>query len=145
MCIAPQLQRMETIFEYLQKANALFSVPVISIFLVGILTKKPNAQGAKLAIISGVLVYTMFSFWTLLFGSDPIMHWLHGYAISFSVAVSTLLISGLIAPRSAEEIKGSPDRQAPVDMTPWSLAVPASVIIVALTVFMYVSLFMLAQ
>ena len=32
--IAPQLVRMGTIFEYLQKANGLFSVPVISIFLV---------------------------------------------------------------------------------------------------------------
>ena len=143
--IAPQLQKMETIFEYLQKANGVFSVPVISIFLVGILTKKAPAQGAKLAIISGVLVYTTFTFWKMLFGSDPIMHWLHGYAISFAVAVSTLLISGMIAPRSAEEMNEGELRQAPVDMTPWSFAVPASIVIVMLTIVMYVALFLLAQ
>jgi SSS family solute:Na+ symporter len=143
--IAPQLSRMETIFEYLQKANGVFSVPVISIFLVGILTKSAPAKGAKIAIVSGVLVYTMFTFWTLIFGSEPIMHWLHGYAISFAVAVGTLLISGMIAPRSAEEMSGGELREAPVDMTPWSMAVPASIVIVALTIIMYIALYILAK
>ena len=144
VCIAPQLARMETIFEYLQKANGLFSVPVISIFLVGILTKRAPARGAKLAIISGVLMYTLFTFWEPITGTAPVMHWLHGYAISFAVAVSTLLISGAIAPRdlSAQPTEA---RVAPVDMTPWSLAVPASIVIVALTVASYAALYFLAQ
>ena len=90
-------------------------------------------------------MYTTFTFWKLLFGSDPIMHWLHGYAISFAVAVGTLLISGMISPRSDAEIHRGERVEAPVDMTPWSLAIPASIVIVVLTVLMYVSLFLLAQ
>ena len=143
--IAPQLVRMGTIFEYLQKANGLFSVPVISIFLVGILTKKAPAIGAKFAIVSGVLVYTVFTFWEPITGSAPMMHWLHGYAISFGVAVMTLLVFGQIAPRSPDEQASDDRSEAPVDMTPWSFARPAAVIIVVLTVAIYAGLVIIAQ
>ena len=141
--IAPQLVRMGTIFEYLQKANGLFSVPVISIFLVGILTKRH--VGAKFAIVSGVLVYTLFTFWEPITGSAPVMHWLHGYAISFGVAVMTLLVFGQIAPRSPEDQASDDRSEAPVDMTPWSFARPAAIIIVVLTVAIYAGLVIIAQ
>jgi SSS family solute:Na+ symporter len=72
--IAPQLKHMGTIFEYLQKANGLFSVPVISIFLVGILTQRASARGAKMAIVFGILTYSVFIFWKSIFGTEPIMH-----------------------------------------------------------------------
>ena len=136
---------MGTIFEYLQKANGLFSVPVISIFLIGILTQRAPASGAKLAIVSGVTTYTLFIFWEPIFGSPPVMHWLHGYAISFAVAIITLLISGIVAPRDESKLISVQESAAPVDMTPWSLAVPASVTIVVLTIIMYTGLYLLAQ
>ena len=37
--IAPLLAQLDSIFQYLQKVNGIYSVPIIAIFLLGILTK----------------------------------------------------------------------------------------------------------
>jgi len=92
-----------------------------------------------------VTTYTLFIFWEPIFGSPPVMHWLHGYAISFAVAITTLLISGVVSPRAESKLAAVQESAAPVDMTPWSLAVPASVTIIILTIIMYTGLYLLAQ
>ncbi len=136
MALAPMLAQMESIFAYLQKVNGLYSVPIISIFLVGLLTKRATAGSAKLAMGVGLLSYGYFTFF-------PIegLHWLHGYFICFLAAVMTMLVGGQISPKTAEEIAKSDERpEAPVDLTPWVHAKTASMVIVALTVVMYVTL-----
>ena len=139
MIIAPFLADLDSIFEYLQKVNGLYSVPIISIFLVGILGQKAPAKGAKWAIVLGMLSYGFFSF----FG-DSFFHWLHGYAISFAIAIATLLIFAKIQPRSFSEITDE-RLPPPVDMTPWAHAKLASVIIIGLTVLSYGLLYIAAQ
>ena len=141
MMIAPLLDQLVSIFEYLQKVNGLYSVPIISIFLVGILTKRAPAVGAKIAIFIGVAVYGFFSF-----GGIDGLHWLHGYAISFASAILTLLIFAQLQPRSAQEIaSGDELPPPPVDMTPWVHAKLASALIVSLTVLIYAWLMMIAH
>ena len=140
MIIAPFLADLDSIFEYLQKVNGLYSVPIISIFLVGILTQKAPAIGARWAIVLGMCSYGYFSF----FGTD-FFHWLHGYAISFAIAILTLTFFAFTQPRSAEEIAGAPLPPSPVDMTPWRHAKSASVVIVILTISSYGLLYMAAQ
>ena len=140
MFIAPFLADLDSIFEYLQKVNGLYSVPIISIFLVGILSQKAPANGAKWAIVLGMSSYGYFSF----FGAD-LFHWLHGYAISFALAIGTLVFFAATQPRSAEEIAGEPLPPPPVDMTPWRHAKAASVVIVVLTVLSYALLYLAAQ
>lgn len=140
MIIAPFLADLDSIFEYLQKVNGLYSVPIISIFLVGILTQKAPANGARWAIVLGMCSYGYFSF----FGTE-LFHWLHGYAISFAIAIGTLIFFAFTQPRSAEEIAGAPLPPSPVDMTPWRHAKSASVVIVILTISSYGLLYMAAQ
>ena len=60
--IAPMLDQMQSIFEYLQKVNGLYSVPIIGIFLLGITTKHVPAIAAKVGMIAGMLFYAFFSF-----------------------------------------------------------------------------------
>ena len=141
MFIAPLLVELESIFDYLQKVNGLYSVPIISIFLVGLLGTKAPAGGAKLSILLGMLCYGFFSF----FVDGETLHWLHGYAISFVVAVGTLLIAGKLSPRSDEAIAAASAAQsAPVDMSPWRHAKLAAGVIVALTIACYLGLVSLA-
>jgi len=141
MLIAPQLDQLKSIFEYLQKANGLFSVPIISIFLVGILSKRAPAWGAKVAVILGMLCYGLFTF-----AAPEGLHWLHGYAISFGVAVGTLMISALRSPRSDAELAAAAELPPPpVDMTPWAYAKLSSAVIALLTVVVYAGLFWVAQ
>lgn len=141
MIIAPQLDQLKSIFEYLQKANGLFSVPIISIFLVGILSKKAPASGAKIAVLLGMITYGVFTF----VGVEG-LHWLHGYAVSFLVAVMTLMVSAARAPRSEAEISaGAELPPPPVDMTPWRYAKHSSVVIFALTIITYMGLYLVSH
>ena len=145
--IAPILAQMQSIFEYLQKVNGLYSVPIIGIFILGIGTKHVPAIAAKIGMIVGMAFYAFFTFVNIkdvpvfFANGDGDLHWLHGYFISFISSVVVMLVIGYIKPKSIEEIAISDQRvPAPVDMTPWHQAKNASYAIMGTTVLMYLFL-----
>ena len=145
--IAPILAQMQSIFEYLQKVNGLYSVPIIGIFILGIGTKHVPAIAAKIGMIVGMAFYAFFTFVNIkdvpvfFANGDGDLHWLHGYFISFISSVVVMLVIGYIKPKSVEEIAISDQRvPAPVDMTPWHQAKNASYAIMGTTVLMYLLL-----
>ena len=145
--IAPILAQMQSIFEYLQKVNGLYSVPIIGIFMLGIGTKHVPAIAAKIGMIVGMAFYAFFTFVNIkdvpvfFANGDGDLHWLHGYFISFISSVVVMLVIGYIKPKSIEEIAISDQRvPAPVDMTPWHQAKNASYAIMGTTVLMYLFL-----
>ena len=150
--IAPMLGKMQSIFEYLQKVNGLYSVPIIGIFLLGITTKHVPAIAAKVGMLVGMLFYSFFTFVNLK-NVSPIfadstgdLHYLHGYFISFLSAIVVMLIIGKIKPKSDEDIAISDQRDpAPVNMTPWPKAKQASVAIMSTTLGIYMLLTLAAQ
>jgi len=147
ICIAPLLAQMQSIFEYLQKVNGLYSVPIIGIFLLGITTKHVPAIAAKMGMIVGMGFYTFFTFVNIkdvpAFLADGVgeLHWLHGYFISFIASIFTMLIIGYFKPKTADEIAKSDERDpAPVNMTPWSQAKNVSFAIIGITIGIYLFL-----
>ena len=145
--IAPLLAQMQSIFEYLQKVNGLYSVPIIGIFLLGITTKHIPALAAKVGMVVGMVFYAFFSFVnikdvpTFFANGDGDLHWLHGYFISFLSSVIVMIVLGQLYPKTEDEIAIS-DQQvpAPVDMTPWSQAKNASLAILCATIGIYLFL-----
>ncbi len=145
--IAPLLDQMQSIFEYLQKVNGLYSVPIIGIFLLGITTKHVPAIAAKVGMVVGMASYALFTFVNIkdvpefFANGNGDLHWLHGYFISFMGSVMVMLIIGYVQPKSSEEIAISDQRDpAPVDMTPWAQAKNASFAIMGVTVGIYLFL-----
>jgi len=152
ICIAPLLAQMQSIFEYLQKVNGLYSVPIIGIFLLGILTKRIPAMAAKVGMITGMCAYAFFTFINiqdvpqLLANSDGNLHWLHGYFISFASSIIVMLLIGYFNPKSIEEISRSEEREtAPIDMTPWKSAKKVSAGIIFMTMIIYLALTWIAN
>ena len=150
--IAPMLAQTQSIFQYLQKVNGLYSVPIIGIFLLGITTKHVPAIAAKIGMVVGMAIYAFFSFENLHnvpeFFADASgdLHWLHGYFISFISAVFVMLAIGRYKPKTAEEIAISDQRDpAPVDMTPWSESKKVSLGIMGATFAIYLLLSLVAQ
>lgn len=150
--IAPMLAQTQSIFQYLQKVNGLYSVPIIGIFLLGITTKHVPAIAAKVGMIVGMVIYAFFSFENLHnvpeFFADASgdLHWLHGYFISFITAVFVMLAIGKYKPKTSEEIAISDQRDpAPVDMTPWSQSKKVSLGIMGATFAIYMILSLVAQ
>ena len=145
--IAPQLAQMESIFQYLQKVNGLYSVPIIGIFLLGITTRHVPALAAKVGMIVGISFYSFFTFVNIkdvipfFANADGDLHWLHGYFISFLASICVMLIIGYLAPKTTEEIAVSEEKTpAPVDMTPWPMAKKVSAGIFSATVAIYLLL-----
>ena len=145
--LAPLLAQMQSIFEYLQKVNGLYSVPIIGIFLLGITTKHIPALAAKVGMVVGMAFYAFFSFVnikdvpTFFANGDGDLHWLHGYFISFLSSVIVMIILGQLYPKTEDEIAISDQKvPAPVDMTPWSQAKNASLAIVCATIGIYLFL-----
>jgi len=141
------LAQMDSIFQYLQKVNGLYSVPIIGIFLLGITTKHVPAIAAKIGMIVGISFYSFFTFVNIknvipfFANTDGDLHWLHGYFISFLASIGAMLIIGYLAPKTEEEIAVSEERiPAPVDMTPWPLAKKVSVGIFGATIAIYLLL-----
>ena len=136
ICIAPLLAQMESIFDYLQKVNGIYSVPIIAIFLLGILKKHIPAIGAKIGMAVGFISYAYFVFFPI-----ENFHWLHMYFISFTWSIMVMLLIGYLKPKTEEEIKESDKRDpAPVDMTPWVKAKEVSIAIVGATAAIYLFL-----
>ena len=147
ICIAPLLAQMQSIFEYLQKVNGLYSVPIIGIFLLGILTKRIPAMAAKVGMITGMGAYAFFTFINIqdvlpfFANPDGDLHWLHGYFISFALSILVMVLLGYFYPKSDEEIEISEKRvSAPVDMAPWESAKKVSAGIIFMTMIIYLAL-----
>jgi len=147
ICIAPILAQMQSIFEYLQKVNGLYSVPIIGIFLLGILTKRIPAMAAKVGMITGMGAYAFFTFINIkdvlpfFANPDGDLHWLHGYFISFALSILVMVLLGYFYPKSDEEIEISEKKDpAPVDMAPWESAKKVSAGIIFMTMIIYLAL-----
>jgi len=147
ICIAPLLAQMQSIFEYLQKVNGLYSVPIIGIFLLGILTKRIPALAAKVGMITGMGAYAFFTFINIkdvppfFANPDGDLHWLHGYFISFALSILVMVLLGYFYPKSDEEIEISEKKtSAPVDMAPWESAKKVSAGIIIITMIIYLAL-----
>ena len=147
ICIAPLLAQMQSIFEYLQKVNGLYSVPIIGIFLLGILTKRIPAMAAKVGMITGMGAYAFFTFINIkdvlpfFANPDGDLHWLHGYFISFALSILVMVLLGYFYPKSDEEIEISEKRDSsPVDMAPWESAKKVSAGIIFMTMIIYLAL-----
>ena len=147
--IAPMLDQMQSIFEYLQKVNGLYSVPIIGIFLLGITTKHIPAIAAKIGMIVGMAFYAFFTFVNIkdvpsfFANEDGDLHYLHGYFISLIASILVMLIIGKVKPKTTEEIAISDQRDpAPVDMKPWVQAKKVSFTIMCVTVGIYLFLTM---
>lgn len=98
-------------YNYLQKVSSFFSVPVFTIMVVGLLTKRVPPLAAKVGIIFFVTVYTATQF---LF--DTGLHYLHVLAILFVAVSAMMLLIGRLKPMETVFVL---PRHAAVNIVPW--------------------------
>ncbi|MEZ4919925.1 MAG: solute:sodium symporter family transporter [Saprospiraceae bacterium] len=103
MFIAPLIAYApDGLFGYLQEVNGCYSIPILTIIVVGYLTKYVPALAAKVGIISGVVLYSISQFILkpFVFGNDNYPHFLHVMAILFVLNVGIMLLIGRMKPRT---------------------------------------------
>lgn len=139
MSIAPLIANApDGLFGYLQEVNGCYSIPILTIIVVGYLTKYVPAIAAKIAIISGVVLYSVSQFILKPFvvGADSYPHFLHVMAILFVLNVLIMLLIGKFNPRSKAYVQHYTKQ---VDITPWKYLnhVGISICIIVLAIYIY--------
>jgi len=157
MFIAPLIAKAGSLFAYLQEINGIYSIPILTIIVVGYLTKRVPAIAAKIGIISGCLLYIISQFFLQpyfienalakakaseivdeaalkLIEVEAYPHFLDVMAILFLLNVVIMLIIGKIKPRKEEFIQEYTEQ---VDITPWKYAVPVGIVVCVIVIGVY--------
>ena len=122
MFIAPMIANAGSLFNYLQEINGIYSIPILTIIVVGYLTKRVPAIAAKIGIFSGSILYIISQFGLqphfvnkalaeaeanditdvaqlALIKAEAYPHYLHVMAMLFVTNAIIMLIIGRIMPR----------------------------------------------
>lgn len=138
MCIAPLIANApDGLFGYLQEVNGCYSIPILTIIVVGYLTKFVPAIAAKVAMLSGVVLYSLSQFVLkpmVLDAGGTYPHFLHVMAILFVLNVCIMLIIGKLYPRTEAYVQQYTKQ---VDIAPWKYVYPAGAIICLIVLLIY--------
>ncbi len=138
MLIAPLIANAPNgLFDYLQEVNGCYSIPILTIILVGYFTKYVPAIAAKIAIVSGVVLYSLSQFVLkpIMGGNDHYLHFLHVMAILFVLNICIMLIIGKVKPR---EVAYTQVHTHEVDTTFWAPAKLIGSAICIIVIFSYI-------
>ena len=135
MIVAPFIANAGSVFEYLQEINGTYSIPILTIVIVGFTTEFVPAKAAKIGLISGVLLYSISQFIIKPMYGDSYPHFLHIMAILFVLNTIIMLIIGKMYPRKEAYIQKYTED---VDITPWKLLKPMGIIICVIVLGIYI-------
>ncbi len=135
MTMAPFLANVESIFGYLQKMNGLYFIPIFSVVLVGMLSKRVPAFAANLALVLGFVAIALGYFVPPLANLVDSMNEFHFLGAVFVTLVVVMLIIGKVSPRSEPWVQQD---SGEVDLTPWKWAWPAGLGLAAIVLTIYV-------
>ncbi|WP_340613499.1 solute:sodium symporter family transporter [Xenorhabdus thailandensis] len=132
MLIAPFVANApDGLFYLIQQLQGIFNAPILSVVLVGLMTKRVPPIAAKLGLLFGMSAYIICHF-ILNFN----IHFFHLVGILFVLNIIFMLTIGYFFP--AESYQEVYTEQ--VDITPWSMVKPAGCLITLAVVSMYVFL-----
>jgi SSS family solute:Na+ symporter len=160
MFIAPLIANAGSLFDYLQEINGIYSIPILTIIVVGFLTKRVPAIAAKIGLISGSILYIISQFILQpYFVSKALaeantngiidaavlkdiesqayfgLHYLDVMAILFVLNVAIMLLIGKFMPRKEAYVQ---EYTKQVEITPWSKAKPVGLMIVIIVISIYI-------
>lgn len=124
------------LFDLMKNLAALYNIPLLAVIVVGMASRRVPALGAYVALAVGMAFYAWFGFaqGNRMFGVP--VHWLHVAGVDFLLMVVLMAVVGKLRP--LQEPWTAPAATDDVDLTPWRRVRLASVVILALVVFLYV-------
>ncbi len=137
---APVLAGQESIFGYLQKMNGLYFIPIFSVMLIGLFTKRVPAIAANAALILGFAAISLGYFVPAYAAYVETMHEFHFLGAVFAFLVGLMLLIGALSPMAKPWVHK--DARA-VDLTPWPFAnlLGAALVLFVLALYIYFAKF----
>lgn len=135
MFIAPFIAKApDGLFGYLQKVNGCYSIPILTVILVGYLTKKVPAIAAKVAILLGALLYLIYVVLDNTILKDKFPHFLHMMGIIFLFNIVLMLFIGKVYPKKKPFVL---EYTKNVDIIPWKYMKLISALICVIVLYIY--------
>lgn len=159
MFIAPQVAKAGSLFTYLQEINGIYSIPILTIIVVGFTTKYVPAIAAKIGLLSGSVLYILSQFIMKPYFVEKSLeearaagitdaaqlaevetmgyfglHYLDIMAILFVANILIMLLIGKLYPSKEPFIQKYTEQ---VDITPWRLAKPVGIAVVVVVIGIY--------
>jgi SSS family solute:Na+ symporter len=158
MFIAPLIANAGSLFDYLQEINGIYSIPILTIIVVGYLTKRVPAIAAKIGLASGCLLYIASQFFMqpyfvsnalklakdngitdeaalALIEAQAYPHFLDIMALLFILNLGIMLLIGKLYPRKEEFVQ---EHTKQVDITPWKYTTQAGIAICVIVIGIYI-------
>ena len=158
MFIAPMIANAGGLFAYLQEVNGIYSIPILTIIIVGYLTKRVPAIAAKIGVVSGSVLYILSQFILqpyfinkalekatasgitnqaelALIKAEAYPHFLDIMAILFLLNIAIMLIIGKFKPRAVDYVQ---EYTKQVDITPWKYVKQVGLAICCVVIFVYI-------
>lgn len=127
---APLLQYApEGLWQIIRIFTGFYNIPIITLVVVGLFTRRVPALAAKVVVVFHVIAYGL-----LQFVFDLGINFIHIYAILFVIEVAIMLLIGYQRPMPQA---WRYTQRNVVDMTPWRFAVPTAIVLVAGIVLVY--------
>ena len=159
MFIAPLIEKAGSLFDYLQEVNGIYSIPILTIIVVGYFTKYVPAIAAKIGLVTGCVFYILSQFFLkpyfvekalneaklngnitsesalALVEAKAYPHFLDIMAILFVLNIIVMLIIGKLRPlKTPYNMRYTKQ----VDITPWKYVNHVSIGIVLIVVAIYI-------
>lgn len=158
MFIAPLIANAGSLYAYLQEINGIYSIPILTIIVVGYLTKRVPAIAAKIGLVSGCLLYILSQFilqpyfinkalanaeaagitdeaGLALTKAQAYPHFLDVMAILFLLNVTIMLVIGKLKPREEAFVQEYTNQ---VDITPWKYTKQVGITICVIVIGVYI-------
>ncbi len=136
MFIAPFIANApDGLFGYLQQVNGCYSIPILTIIVVGYMTKKVPAIAAKIAIILGAVFYLIYIVLDATIMKDSFPHFLHVMAFLFILNIIIMLIIGKLYPRDEAYTQQYTHE---VNIEPWKYTKIVGAVICLIVVSIYI-------
>ena len=140
MVIAPLLDhpliKEKGIFDYLQKMNGIYFIPIFAVVLIGMLTKRVPPIAAKIGLVAGFAIIATGYFVSPFDKIVASLHEFHFLGLVFSWLLVLMLVIGEIKPRETEFEQQD---VGAVDMTPWRLVKPAGIALIIIVFTIYIA------
>ncbi|GAB3487671.1 solute:sodium symporter family transporter [Marinomonas epiphytica] len=134
ICIAPWIAQADGLYTFMRTIMAVINVPILTVILVGIVSKRTPALAAFVALPIGMGSFFIANFVLKNdFGLFQ-LHWLHTVGLNFLWMVSIMMVIRYFKPLPQPYSQTSTQE---VDVQPWQHASAASWIIIALLAVLY--------
>jgi len=120
--------------------NGMYFIPILSVVVVGLLFRRVPAIAAKIGLLGSFLVIAIVyfvpfeDFAPALAEQIAALHTFHFLGLVFALSVATMVIIGLVKPRSEAWVQ---QPSGDVDLTPWRWAVPCGIALLVAVLAIY--------